>query len=405
MSLSPQTIEVVNKTAAVVAENAEKITQTFYTLMLGKHPELFQFFNRTNQRTGRQADAFGEAISPQAKTLAQAIIGYASNIEQLQNLSEPVARIANKHCALGIQAAHYQIVHDNLMEAIGKVLGAAVTAEIAAAWSDAVMHLAKIFIGVEAKMYEQAAWSGPREFTVARLVEEATNIKSFHFEPVDGKTIGTFVPSQYVTIFENPSGEKYFAPRHYTITSQPGEPHIRITVKRLTGTAATAEPAEDGIMSNYLHSLKVGDVVHLGPIFGPDLLSFTDASRPVALVSVGIGFTPTVAMFATISKARPGCKVFHGDHSPPHVPLLKEVEAVLPTGSHLNMFFAHTGGGDSKRMTGQSIVDHLDGKEKETEFLLCCGDQTKSIVSQLVALGIPSKQIHCEFFGPQVPGL
>ena len=172
--ISDSSLAIIKATAPVVKENAEKITTTFYPKLLGRHPDLFRYFNESNQREGTQARAFGDILSgsrcggpkksstQQAKTLADAIVAYAVNIEHLENLSEAVGRMCHKHAALGIQPADYQIVHDNLMEAIGEVLGDAVTAEVAAAWSEAVMALAKICIQTEAQLYEQAAetqWS------------------------------------------------------------------------------------------------------------------------------------------------------------------------------------------------------------------------------------------------------
>jgi nitric oxide dioxygenase len=41
-----------------------------------------------------------------------------------------VSRIKHRHCALSILPEHYGIVHENLMIAIGDVLGDAVTPEV-----------------------------------------------------------------------------------------------------------------------------------------------------------------------------------------------------------------------------------------------------------------------------------
>ena len=145
--ISQESLEIVRATATAVRDNALEITGTFYPKMLGRNPQLFAFFNESNQRVGRQAGAFSELLSggrteedglmasAQQRTLADAVIAYALNIENLDSLSETVTRIAHKHCALGVKPEHYQIVHDNLMEAIGDVLGSAVTPEVAAAWN------------------------------------------------------------------------------------------------------------------------------------------------------------------------------------------------------------------------------------------------------------------------------
>ena len=95
----------------------------------------------------------------QQSDLASAIIAYVTHIEKLGNLTSAIERIAAKHCSLGVQvlivyevwlnpnvqAAHYQVVHDVLMESIGQVLGAIVTPEIGEAWSAAVMVIYLVY--------------------------------------------------------------------------------------------------------------------------------------------------------------------------------------------------------------------------------------------------------------------
>jgi nitric oxide dioxygenase len=103
--------------------------------MFKSNPEVMQFFYETNQRTGAQPRA-----------LADSIIAYVTKLDRLNELGDAVEHIAQKHCALNIKPEHYAIVHDNLMASIAEVLGDIVTPEIGAAWSEAVMALAKILI-------------------------------------------------------------------------------------------------------------------------------------------------------------------------------------------------------------------------------------------------------------------
>lgn len=180
-----------------------------------------------------QTHAFGAAItgkamsndkclaSAQSKTLADAVVAYALNIDHLENLSIAVMRISHKHCALGITPADYILVHDNLMEAIGEVLGDAVTEPVAAAWSEAVMFLAHIFIGVEKDLYakaaaEQPCWpvsgGGPKEFEIIQIIQQAPNVKSFRLVAVDGKPPGPYLPGQYMSVFEKPNPNKQVPP-------------------------------------------------------------------------------------------------------------------------------------------------------------------------------------------------
>ena len=97
--MSPETIATVKATAPAVAPNAHLITQKFYADMLSQNEELFTFFSRSNQASGAQA-----------QTLADAVVAYASNIDNLSALAgfegSPVQLMAHKHCALQVMPEH-----------------------------------------------------------------------------------------------------------------------------------------------------------------------------------------------------------------------------------------------------------------------------------------------------------
>ena len=42
-------------------------------------------------------------------------------------------------------------------------------------------------------------WNGWRQFRVAAIVDEAQDVKSFYFVPVDGRPLAPFAPGQYLT--------------------------------------------------------------------------------------------------------------------------------------------------------------------------------------------------------------
>ena len=79
MALSQATIDIVKATAPVVGENAEKITTTFYKIMFDRYPMVKEFFNQSHQREGLQQ-----------KALANAVVAYALNIENLGALGGAV---------------------------------------------------------------------------------------------------------------------------------------------------------------------------------------------------------------------------------------------------------------------------------------------------------------------------
>jgi len=259
--MSPKTIEVIKATAPVVAPKALEITTNFYAEMFTKRPDLFKFFNKANQATG---------IQP--KTLAAAIVAYASHIDKLDAIAgfhaSPVDVMCHKHCALDIQPEHYQVVHDELMGAVGRVLGDAVTPEIGSAWSESVLFLAKVLIDREEQLYAEAekrsgGWRSFKPFEVVEIEQVSDGVKRFKFAPPKGEEQPAggydFEIGQFISVRIDPNGDGLTAPRHYTLTSSPGDKALECTIKRV----------ESGVVSSYLHDkVKVGDVLDLCAPFG-----------------------------------------------------------------------------------------------------------------------------------------
>ena len=71
--LSTQTISVVKSTVPLLQEHGLEITSTFYKQLFEENPQLLNIFNRSNQRNTSQSSA-----------LADAILAYASNIDNLE---------------------------------------------------------------------------------------------------------------------------------------------------------------------------------------------------------------------------------------------------------------------------------------------------------------------------------
>ena len=80
--LSQSTLSAVKSTAPLLAEHGSTITSNFYERLIKASPELFNLFNRPNQLAGRQQNA-----------LAEAVIAYANNIDNIAALESAIKRI------------------------------------------------------------------------------------------------------------------------------------------------------------------------------------------------------------------------------------------------------------------------------------------------------------------------
>lgn len=393
--LSQQSLPVIRATLPVVAESIGEITKTFYIELFDAHPELLRdLFNRGNQRSGEQQKALAGSIAAFAAML---IDNPDSRPDAL------LGRIANKHASLGITPDQYKIVHRHLFSAIGKVLGDAVTDEVAQAWDEVYWLMANALIAIEERLYRSVGAADGDVWRHMKIVErhdETSEVASFLLEGFDGEPAGPFLPGQYVSVqVELPDGARQI--RQYSLSHKPTNPRWRITVKRVD---AGVNPA--GEVSTWLHTnAKAGDVLTVSAPFG-DLVLPPEGDGPLLLVSAGIGSTPMLAMLdqlAGTSSNRP-VTVVHADRSASahaHREDQRRCVEALP-GAVLHLWYDQPEGETEGHRIGPVDLAEVAIPDEVTVYL--CGPLPfmRDIRSDLIARGVSARDIHYEVFGPDM---
>ena len=142
-TLSPETIATVKATGPALQQHGIAITTRMYE-------RLFE-----NEAIRDMFDTAAQASGEQPRRLAAAILGYAQNIDKLENLTGAVERMVLRHVETGVKAEHYPFVAEALLPAIRDVLGADVATDaVLAAWGEAYWFLADLLIGAEKARYE-----------------------------------------------------------------------------------------------------------------------------------------------------------------------------------------------------------------------------------------------------------
>jgi nitric oxide dioxygenase len=350
------------------------------------------------------------------------VIAYASNIENPSVLEAPLRLIAHKHCGLNVQAQHYHIVLDNLMLAIGEVLGAAVTPEVGDAWRAAIHALAETLIGAEAAMYDAAerragGWRGWGKFRVVDKIKLSDDVTEFVFVPAaeahkakvaaDGGF--QFTPGQFLTV-QGAFGDGG-NPRHYTVTSPVGQTHLSCAVKRLRGDANVP----DGAVSSWMHdSVNVGSVIELTPPFGDfkhhastGTATSKDGSGTL-LLSGGVGVTPMRAFLAQLKQSASLHNVVaaHQDRAASAHAYASDFAATLPS-AHLFRYDTHVS--DKGTPAGQLEADELctllrnaNLNPARTTAYLCGPVSFMEAYSEMLKEKIGINEVHAEVFGPQL---
>ena len=381
--------DIVTATVPILEQGGEALTRHFYQGLFRDHPEVAPYFNQAHQHSGDQQRA-----------LANGVLAYARHINRLDALGSLVATIINKHVALQIRAEHYPLVGASLLKAIREVLGEEVATDaVLDAWGAAYGQLADLLAGEEGRIYREQAhapggWSGERGFTVADKVAESEEITSFLLAPLDGRPVLAFAPGQYIGVVVTVDGVPMR--RQYSLSAASNGATYRISIKREAG----------GKVSNFFHdSVAVGDTVQLTPPSGAFVLA--ESSRPLVLISGGVGITPTLAMLA---QALRGQREVHFIHAARHHGVhafRAQIDALAAQHPQLKRYYCyaeHDGAGPAPDAIGLLNQDRLAAwlpasRDVDAYFL---GPQPfmRAVKGYLRELGVPESQTHHEFFGP-----
>ncbi len=387
--LSAEHRAIVTATVPILEQGGEALTRHFYQTLFTDFPQVKPFFNQAHQHSGDQQRA-----------LANGILMYAKHIERLEALGPLVNTIVTKHVALQIQPEHYPMVGASLLKAIREVLGAeTATDAVLEAWGAAYGQLAEILIGAEGKTYEAAAaapggWMGARQFKVAAKRVESDEITSFVFRPVDGQPVLGFTPGQYIGIRLVVDGQEQR--RQYSLSAAPNGQTYQISVKR----------EEAGKVSGFLHAnVNEGDTVDLFPPTGAFTLA--EGSRPIVLISGGVGITPTLAMLDQALETGREIRFIHAArHGGVHA-FREHVDGLAKRHPQLKRHYIYA---EERAEHPQADAVGLLGNKELGQWLPQSRDVDayflgpvpfmQAVKRSLRELGVPEAQTYYEFFGP-----
>jgi ferredoxin-NADP reductase/MOSC domain-containing protein YiiM len=246
------------------------------------------------------------------------------------------------------------------------------------------------------------AWPGLRPFRVAASTPESASVRSLVLEPVDGEPLAGFLPGQFLALRLAPPDEHAAVLRSYSLAAPADERCFRIAVKREAG----------GLASGFLHDrVAVGDVVAVGAPRGDFTLDLDD-SRPVVLLSAGVGVTPVLAMLGALARLASTRAVWwvHGARNGAEHPFAEEVRDLL---SRLPAARSHVRYSRPRRddlpgldydEVGRVDLDALLdlGVPRDADFYLCGpAGFLREMTAALLGWGVAPERLHREVFGPE----
>ncbi|KOR21329.1 pyridoxamine 5'-phosphate oxidase family protein [Burkholderia cenocepacia] len=236
------------------------------------------------------------------------------------------------------------------------------------------------------------AW---RSLRIAKIVDEARAIRSFHFEPADGGALPAYEAGQHLTLRIALPGSDAPAIRSYTLSDAPGGTQYRITVKR------------EGRVSAWLHDHAQAGMT-LDAQMPRGRFTFDLASpRPAVLVSAGIGITPMMAMLRrALADDTPSRRIVfvHGAREAADRPFAAELARLAAVDARLSLhwFDSHPQESTVAR-AGRIDIGQLKRvlSFDDYDFYLCGPSAfMRDLYDGLRALNVPDERIRFEAFGP-----
>jgi ferredoxin-NADP reductase/predicted pyridoxine 5'-phosphate oxidase superfamily flavin-nucleotide-binding protein len=246
------------------------------------------------------------------------------------------------------------------------------------------------------------SWSLPEGIKgglkVTKKIKESDDVTSFELVSNELAFLPHFRAGQHLPIQLALSNEASPIVRTYSLSNSPEDKHYRISVKR----------EKRGNGSRYLHDIiQVGDVIPAQKPSGDFLLKFP--TRPVVLISAGIGITPLISMLHSViySKVASSIHVFYAARNGKHAPLLEEVRTLHKQHDSMTLDVVF-----SQANEEDVVGEHYDRKGRVSakliqqvvpdllaDFYLCgpTGFLTE-VISGLDALGVRKDRIHFESF-------
>lgn len=247
--------------------------------------------------------------------------------------------------------------------------------------------------------------AGPvfRRYRVVQVTPESGTVCSFDLVPARRKRLPAHRPGQFVTVRADVPGAGRVV-RSYSLSSAARGRALRISVKRETC----------GVLSEHHHAtLDAGSIVELSGPSGEFVLG-EHRTRPVVLISAGIGATPVLAMLQAVARDGSHREVWwiHGARNGREHAFraeARELVAQLPNGQ-AHVRYSRPDDRDvpgrdfdaAGHVTAEAVLDL--GVPRDAEFRLCGPNAfVAEVTAGLQEAGVDPARIRSESFGGRAP--
>lgn len=265
---------------------------------------------------------------------------------------------------------------------------------------------------VESKLREVERGNVYCNYTVTKVESESKVITSFYLEPKESSRIACHDAGQFLPIEIQPPGSTEPIRRTYTISNAPNGDYYRLSIKREPPAKAGLPP---GAASNFFHDqVKVGSTIRAMTPRGKFILDGS-GTRPVVMLSAGVGLTPMISMLEQLVNNSGGCGCerqvwfIHGTTNARTHAFDRQVRQFAAEYPCLKVHIRYSDAseedieGKNYDSTGHVDIELVKSllSFDDYEFYMCGPPPfMESLYEGLNDLNVPDERIHYEFFGP-----
>jgi ferredoxin-NADP reductase/MOSC domain-containing protein YiiM len=255
---------------------------------------------------------------------------------------------------------------------------------------------------------QPVSWRGFRRMKIAASTQESEDVRSFVLTAEDGSRLPDALAGQHIAVKLVPQAGAPPVIRNYSLSGPTSAGSYRISVKR----------EARGIASSYLHAqVKTGAILETSAPRGT--FTLLDGTRPVILLSAGVGVTPMLAMLHTEAEAKTTRDVWwiHGARDGLHHSFPGEVRSLVQSlkSGHSAVVYSRPAAGDQlgRNYDAEGRVDvpllKRLGVPQDSDFYLCGpANFLDELTAALKQWGVAASRIHAEIFGAsqaRTPGI
>jgi nitric oxide dioxygenase len=378
MGVTEEQKQLLRSTAYIFKDHGKEITSKFYSKLFKEHPEFRNFFNQTNQQTGKQP-----------KALAMTIYHFVENLDNLDVMGPQMARISSKHRSTMVKPEHYPIFGKYVMQAVKEHLCNKATPEMMAAWQALYDLIAATFMKNEKELYAQL---GDNEHEKGFITFNVTKKDIIASGPTylvtltreDGGKLWNYHPGQYITVRIEKNGVLHNG--RYPLL----EPYNGSTYSIAFKPGYDTDP-NTIISEEIIHNRIIGSTVLVSPPAGS--FSLANDAKHHLFISGGIAFTSFMAILEELKKQgkADSATFIQCVRTEGHAAFADKFRGIFPQGQYLIL-------------TQEDPISkvHLEGKVHPDTHIYLSGSEVflTMVENALAGFNHPKSKIHLRSIEP-----